>query len=367
EKLPDGSEVVAGADGAPNGFLRELGAMGLLRAHLPVLSFEDKVEGLLAVLTDMAANGLTGIEMLDNEDPDSIALFQELERRGELPLRVRIAPWFLAKHGPEVLDEVIALQGIRGRRFEVRGAKLMIDGTVDNGTAWLNEPDTEGESTASLWLAPADYAAALARLHAAGVTTTTHAIGDRGVGFVAESIAALPEGGPAHRIEHIEALSDADLERLAASGAAASMQPTHCTHFVRPDRTDAWSRRLGAERSRTHTFRMRDVLDRGVLLALGSDWPIAPYDPREILADAQARRRTARPGSAVIDAQRLTAREALEGYTVSVHRSTGGTGGTLALGQLADVTVLSVDPLTATPETLLAAEVLGTLLGGETA
>ena len=54
---------------------------------------------------------------------------------------------------------VAALQGTGGRRWQVRGAKLFIDGTIDNGTAWLAEPDTLGESIVAVLARPAAYAA----------------------------------------------------------------------------------------------------------------------------------------------------------------------------------------------------------------
>ncbi|MFT2621864.1 amidohydrolase family protein, partial [Escherichia coli] len=84
---------------------------------------------------------------------------------------------------------------------------------------------------------PDEYPVALAALDAAGVPTTTHAIGDAGVAFVARAIAAIPERHATHRFEHIEVLTDDVLEVFRAGGVTASMQPTHCTHFLRSDQT----------------------------------------------------------------------------------------------------------------------------------
>ena len=365
ESFADGSSVVVDSDGRPTGFLREFEAMALAEKVLPVLGIDDKVEEVYRLLRDMAASGLTGGEMLDLADPDSLEIFRRLELRGELPIKLRIAPWIMASDPAETLDQVIALQGERGRRWQVRGAKLMIDGTVDNGTAWLYEPDIEGESTESLYRDPSRYVANLRALAQAGVTTTTHAIGDQGIGFVISAIASLPDNGLRHRIEHLEELNDEDFSRLKASGATISMQPTHCTHFVRADGSDAWSRRLGQHRA-SFAYRLRDVKDAGMVLALGSDWPIAPFDPRLIMADAQTRRRTEVPGSdSVQPRHRLSAREALEGYTVNVYESTGATGGRLEAGMPADLTIFAADPLAAAPEELCTMEVLGTYVDGK--
>ena len=365
EVFTDGSSVVVDETGTPTGFLREFAAMSLVETALPPLGIDDKVEAVYRLFINMAASGLTGGEMLDLADPDSLEIFRRLESRGDLPIKVRIAPWIMASDAPGALDKLIELQGHRGRRWHVRGAKLMIDGTVDNGTAWLYEPDTEGESTESLYLDPEQYVQNLRALADAGVTTTTHAIGDQGIGYVISAISDLPKNGLRHRIEHLEEINDEDFSRLRASGATISMQPTHCTHFVRADGSDTWSRRLGDHRA-SFAFRLRDVKDAGLVLALGSDWPIAPFDPRLIMADAQTRRRTEVPGSdSAQPRHKLSALEALEGYTVNVHESTGALGGRIEVGMPADLSVFAADPLTASPEELCTLEVLGTYVDGK--
>lgn len=240
----------------------------------------------------------------------------------------------------------------------------MIDGTIDNGTAWLHEPDCLGESTASLWLEPEQYRAALTALDAHGIPTTTHAIGDAGIDFVVAAIAGLPTGGATHRVEHIETLTDAGLAAFAASGATASMQPTHCTLFTRADGSDNWSERLGTARA-ARGFRTRDLIDAGVPLALGSDWPVAPSDAVGILADAQLRRPHDDPEAAPMNPQQaLDALDALRGFTTAPYRTIGATGGTLEVGALADMTILDRDPRAVDATSLGDASVLLTVVDG---
>ncbi|NDY74779.1 amidohydrolase family protein, partial [Desulfobacter hydrogenophilus] len=150
----------------------------------------------------------------------------------------RISPSVFPGFTRDDLERHLELQRRAGRRWHVRGVKLMIDGTIDNGTAWLFEPDSRGQSTRSLWLDPAEYREAVRFFHEHGIPTTTHAIGDKGISFVAETLGALPAGDVQHRIEHIETLPDEVLDQVIAAGAAASMQPTHCTLYTRADHTD---------------------------------------------------------------------------------------------------------------------------------
>jgi predicted amidohydrolase YtcJ len=123
----------------------------------------------------------------------TLALCADLEADGALPLRLRIAPWCRPGDDEEAVEALIRLQGTGGRFWRVDGAKLFMDGTVDNGTAWLERPDCHGESTQSFWPDPEAYTRVIARLHRAGVPTATHAIGDAAVRHVLDSVAKAQE------------------------------------------------------------------------------------------------------------------------------------------------------------------------------
>jgi predicted amidohydrolase YtcJ len=311
----------------------------------------------------MARAGFTAGQVQDLA-PDTIELLQAIEQTGELPIRLRLSPWFEPGTAVEEVDRLAELQGLHGRRWVVEGVKMMIDGTIDNGTAWLHEPDCLGESTKSLWLDPGQYREALTELDRRGIPTTTHAIGDAGIDFVVRAIADLPHRNATHRVEHIETMTDAALELFASSGIMASMQPTHCTLFTRADGKDHWSKRLGEERA-ARGFRTGDLARAGVPLALGSDWPIAPSDAVGILADAQLRRPHDDPHAAPVHPdQALSSSDAVRGFTRHPYTTIGQRGGILEVGATADVTVLDRDPLTTHPEHLARAEVLLTLVGG---
>jgi predicted amidohydrolase YtcJ len=361
---PDGSGAVGDQDGKLTGHLIEFPTMEILERALPELGFSDRVAQLRSLLSDMAAVGITAAHVMDLQDADALDLLAAIEASGDLPVRLRISPWVTPETTDDEVAALIALQGRGGRHYRIEGVKFFIDGTVEGGTAWLASPDAEGEGLSSAWTPAEAYADRVRRFDHAGVPTATHAIGDRGIRFVAETLAALPPGGVPHRIEHLESAEDDVIALIGANGIVASMQPTHCTHHVRRDGSDDWSRRLGPERA-ARAWRTADVRRSGAILALGSDWPVAPFDPWEIMADAQGRRRVARAGSApVAPDQALTALEALEGYTTHAHRAVASDGGRLVPGAPADLVVVDRDPLDASPEDLLGARVLLTLVDG---
>lgn len=361
---PDGSSIVADADGRPTGHVLEFSALKDVRAHLPERPAEEKAGELHALLRAMAATGITRVHVMDLQDPDAIEVLEAAERIAPLPVSLRLSPWCEPGTTDTGVAELIALQGRRGDRWSIGGIKFFIDGTVEGGTAWLETPDIHGENTESVWRDHGAYAERIARFHAAGVPTATHAIGERGIRFVVETLAGLPAGGPQHRIEHIESVAKDVIDRLGAAGIAASMQPTHCTHYTRADGSDDWSQRLGETRAH-RAWCTRDVRDSGAVLALGSDFPVAPFNPLEIMADAQLRRPAGSPGvDPVLPEQGLTALEALQGYTTQPGAAIGERSGRLVVGEAASFAVLDLDPLTADPDELASGSVLLTVSDG---
>lgn len=189
--------------------------------------------------------------------------------------------------------------------------------------------------------------------------TATHAIGDAAVRHVLDTVEAL--GADARlrlRIEHIETVPEEQIPRFAQMGVIASMQPPH-TAYTRADRTDEWSRRLGDERS-GRAWRCRDLRDAGAWLALGSDWPIAHYDAREVLASSRA------PKGAASSRAGLTGLMALEGCTT--HAAVAGgeqdVSGRITPGRRADLTAFGLDPADAPADEVAEAPVLLTMSGG---
>lgn len=367
------SEVVCDAEGVPTGLLLEAAAMELVQRHIPQESFARRKTRLAALLRDFARSGLTGGHIMDHS-AESAALFHALEADGELPLRLRSAPWCMPGTGEDDWKELARTLGKGGRRWSVEAIKLFVDGTVDNGTAWLYEPDLYGESTAPFWPRPEEYSAAVRYFAKRGIPTATHAIGDAGVQHVLEAMESLRDVVPSdvlrrtvHRIEHLETVPDELVARFKDAGVVASMQPTHCTHYSLADHSDNWSTRLGPERA-DRAWRCRDLREAGVALGIGSDWPIAPFPPLPIMADARLRRRSGHPEQdPIAPAQALTALQALEGYTSHAAKAAGlwDVSGSISKGKRADFTVLELDPLSAVPDELAASRVLGTFVDGE--
>ncbi|GAA2444036.1 amidohydrolase [Streptomyces pulveraceus] len=366
ETFTDASSVEVGPDGRPTGFVVELQAMDLVFDHYPEVPVDTAASYVRDQLGQLARGGLTGLHALDFSDP-SEAVYRHIEEHGELPLRIRCSPLVPADSSPDVWQHVADLQGRRGRRWHVEGAKFMLDGTADNGTAWFDRPDVHGENHEPLWRDVDAYRDAMRFFAGRGIPTATHAIGDQAVRFALDVIEEVgPAGRAPHRIEHIESIPDDLLDRFAELDVVASLQPVHGTRHTRADGTDNWSRRIGPDRV-AHGWRTRDLLDHGAVVALGSDWPIGPGDPRIGLADCQLRRPVEESDTAPVQpGQAVTAREAYAGMTSAAAYAAGASAesGRIVPGFLADLTVFAANPLDLAPEAQPGNAVLATIVGG---
>ncbi|MEV8305846.1 amidohydrolase [Streptomyces flavidovirens] len=353
------SEIVCDAEGRPTGHLIEHAAMDLVGALVPRPSYAERRARLGELLSAMAATGLTGAHVMDLGG-DCLELLAAVEETQDLPVRLLLAPWCMPGAGTAELDELVALQKESGRLWRVGGVKFFMDGTVEGGTAWLEHADCHGQGTEAFWPDPAAYTQAVRHLHTAGVRTATHAIGDAAVRHVLDTVESLGAGGRLrHRVEHIETLPEDQIARFAKLGVIASMQPPH-TAYTRADHTDEWSKRLGDERA-ARAWRCRDLRDAGAVLALGSDWPIAHYDARQVLATARAPRGAAEAGRS------LTGLMSLEGCTTHAAVAAGEqeVSGRIAPGLRADLTAFGLDPVEAPADEVAEAPVRLTVTGGK--
>jgi predicted amidohydrolase YtcJ len=358
------AEVVC-VHGRPTGELRENAAIDLVANAIPELTDEQRYQMCADHLRRLAAVGLTGTHAMDGTFA-SLDLLRELESRGDLVTRIRV-PFTIEPDTPEEQWEAYARAGDEhGRRWRAGVAKFFIDGVIDTGTGWLFEPDAEGDGLAAFWPDLDRYHRAVKLFASRGFQCVTHATGDRGVREALDTYrAAGAAPGVGHRIEHIETIQPEDLPRFAAEGVVASMQAQHMM-WLSPDRDENWSRRLGPDRC-DRAFMIRSLRESGAVIALGSDWPVARFDPREGMAAARLRRPPGHVERAPYDDQAIDGLAALEGYTVGA-ALTGGDDdrlGRLTPGFAADITVMAEDPVDADPDDLVSVPVVLTVVDGE--
>lgn len=291
------AEVECDEDGRPTGALHEE-AVDLVGNVVPQAPHSERVTAARELFRQMAATGLTATHALDFSE-HHLDVLRTLDDEGNLPLIYRCSPVCEPRHTEAERLQFVEWLKLGGKRWQVAGIKFYLDGTIDNGTAWLKAPDCYGAGNSSTWHDLEAYRDAVSFFASQGIPTATHAIGDAAVEYALDVLGpVVATSSAAHRVEHVETLSSEQAARFAETGVIASMQPCHCSHFLTGDQSDVWSRRLGRDRA-LRAFPQREILAAGGRLALGSDWPIGPFDPaRSWLLPAYAALRasqTARP------------------------------------------------------------------------
>jgi hypothetical protein len=361
-EFADGSSIVVDMDGLPTGELRELSAWQVVWGAAPEPTDNERLDWYAEAIRAQNAVGITGVHNMDG-GRETLDALRTLEESGLLGVRVRQHSWVDPGDDAAAIEDILARRDLVGQRWSANSVKFMLDGVIDTGTAWLEEADTQGEGTDPMWPDLARFRRAVTRFDDAGFFIATHAIGDRAVREVLDAYAQLNSRGR-HRIEHIEAPPGETVARFHREGVHASMQPVHM-RWLSPDMSDPWSQRLGVHRC-SHAMPSGDMQESGANLVLGSDWPVAPFDPRFGFFAAQRRHAHDVEDPRPVGTSRpLTGLETLEGYTVNAARVTGGPGGVLRVGAPADFVAWGDDITQVSPEEVIDLPVHLTVVDGE--
>ena len=351
-------EIVRDPNGEPTGALKE-GAMALVARHVPELTAAQKTEALLRGLRLAASLGITSMQNASGT-AEEVALY------AAMPKTVRMSVAMTS--GRATAEDIAQWAALRKRYsngwMKVKAVKFMIDGVIESKTAAMLAPyaDGSGEVGSAAW-SEVDFKAAIARVNRAGFQIFTHAIGDRGVRLTLDAYEATGRLGR-HRVEHIETVDAADLQRFARLGVIASMQPIHAD----PDGVEVWSKMIGPQRLPL-SFAWRSLEQAGARLVFSSDWPAClAVNPWRGIHNAVNRRTSeGKPEGGWLPAQRVSVQTALKAYTSGAAYASfeERIKGTLEPGKLADAIVLSQNLFEIDPVKIHETRVLFTLVDGK--
>lgn len=354
---PEGGRIARDANGEPTGVLLER-AVQLMQPHLPLPGPTELLAAVRESQTLAHQLGITGIH--DVEGPEALAAFRTLELEGALKLRVLF-------HPPVAQLPTLIANGVRSGQgspwLTLGGVKLFLDGSLGSRTAWMLQPYEDGRDCGMPLASEAEARQAVQDAAYAGIACVIHAIGDAAVRRAIDLIEDAPRVRLPHRIEHVQCVDPRDLDRVARNGIVASMQPVHL-----PGDVAAAEDRWGA-RSRG-AYPLRSLLDRGTILAFGSDVPVATLDPRPGVVAAMTRAAAdGRFAEGWYPEQRIGFEDAVRGYTIGNALAAGKAdrSGRLAPGFDADLVAWAVDAasLPHDPQAFAAARVALTVVGGE--
>lgn len=351
--VPPGGEIVVDPEtGEPTGILLE-GAQNLVEDIIPERSAAQRREGLAQMYAIANSFRVTGLHQMGGLED-----YAWIVENGEPTLRVWYGVRGLNGSPSQYPDEVegildtqadiatrIAATGRereRGPLLSVGFVKLINDGVLSAHTAVLLESYRDREGWRGEYITgPGDLKAQVDAVSAAGLPVAIHSIGDAAVRASLDAFAAARDNDVAlpHRIEHIELAHPDDVARFKALGVVASMQPNHATNAI-----GYVPLRVGSHRE-SRAYVWRSMLDAGVPLVFGADYPTSPLNPLVQIADAVFRISPFgfNDGEPWHPEQSVSFEEALHAYTQAGAGITpwGDEIGSITAGKWADFVVLS--------------------------
>ena len=370
-KNPPGGEILKDAKGEPTGLFRETAdelleaAYEKARQGMKPEEREAEVRRQIQLADEEAlSKGVTSFQDAGSSF-ETIDVFKKVASEGKLGLRL----WVMIRDSNERMAERLASYRLvdgHDKHLTVRAIKHTFDGALGSRGAWLLEPYSDLPSSTGLNTTPVATVEETARLAMAnGYQLCVHAIGDRANREVLDIFEAAFKANPDKkdvrwRIEHAQHLNPADIPRFGQLGVIASMQGIHCTSdavFV--------PARLGAKRSEEGAYVWQKLMKSGALVSNGTDAPVEDIDPIPNYYATVTRK--LKDGSSFYPDQRMSREEALRSYTRNAAYAAfeEGQKGSLGVGKLADVTVLSLDILTIPEEEIPKTRVDYTIVGGK--
>jgi hypothetical protein len=360
---PSGGRIIRDERGAATGVFVD-NAQGLIGRVVPAPSEEEQKAAILAAIAEANKWGLVGIH--DAGVPQgTIELYEQLAREGHYNLRnyvmVSADSGSLAQYlarGPQ--------RALYDGRLWIRAIKIVSDGALGSrGAAMLEDYSDDPGNKGLIRVAP-ERIEQIAELGLrAGFQVNTHAIGDRAnrnvLDAYEQALKAVPTADHRFRVEHAQILHRQDIARFAQLGVIPSMQTSHqASDAAMTMNRIGWTRVQGA-------YAWRSLLNTGVIIPNGTDFPVEPVNPLLGFHAAITRQDANNwPAGGWFPDERMTRQEALESMTIwpAYAAFMEDVAGSITPGKYADFTVLDQDIMSIAPERILDTHVVMTVLGG---
>ena len=294
-------------------------------------TFEDFIKGIIMGMDEAIELGITSIH--DNITFETMPVYLHLVNSNQMKLRVYGIIY------EDMIDEIIKMgidREFGDKWFKIGACKLMTDGAISSRSAYVYEEyeDKKGEKGFALY-DKQQLDDMITKVHNANLQIAAHAIGDRAITDVIESIERNIDEEECrvalHRIEHAEILRKEDVEKSKKLNLVYSMQPNFVWRWGLVGVNSMYEQRLGKERTMLNNP-FRWVLDNNLILAFGSDgMPLGPlYGIKGALFHSNPE-------------LRLSLEEAIRCYTVypSIVAREEDIKGTIGTGKLADIVILN--------------------------
>ncbi len=333
--------------GEPNGMLLDA-AQNLVRRRIPLTSHEDEERAIVLGVKRDIELGWTQIQDAGGSYGD-VDLYKKLYGAGAIKLRIYKAVYGPGPNANRLLSEGPII-GAFQNRFNVRTIKVVSDGALGSRGAALLEPYSDAPDTSGFLTVKAEeLRPMLIEALRKGIQVETHAIGDRANRFILDEYETALKAVPSDerkvndhrwRVEHAQIVNLADIPRFAKLGIIPSMQPSHAIGdlFFAPSR-------LGIPRL-AGAYAWQNFIKSGVVVPGGSDAPVERGEPMiEFYAAVARKDQKGFSAEGWHPEEALTREQALKMFTIwpAYAAFEEKLRGSIEVGKLADLTVLSAD------------------------
>lgn len=350
----------------PNGVLEEA-AIQLVIAGLPQPTADQTQSDLRKTQDYYASFGITTAQDGASTLQD-VADLRAFAGSGDLDLDV--VAYVQHTRMPQLSPDFVASRTY-DRHFRIGGIKLTLDGSPQGKTAWLTEPyhiapeglpkDYHGYPTLDAQQIDRIAGAAFAR----DIQVLMHANGDAAIDEMIRAVArATAANGSKDRrpvMIHAQTAREDQIDLMKAEGIIPSFFVTHTYFWGDWHRDSVLGEARGMRISPLKSAEARDLP-----FTIHNDSPVVPPDMMRLMWSAV--NRTTRSGKTLGPDQRISPLEALKAITkdAAYQYFEEGQKGTIEVGKLADLTVLSDNPLLVQPALIKDIKVLETIKEGAT-
>jgi len=360
---PEGGQILRDEGGEPTGVLRDtaMGSSTYIRFAKELLSRNKHREMLEKALSLYRTAGITSVQ--DNTwEPLTARLLARYRRNETLACRFTCWPYGQAWSAAHLMK----LASYDPEWVRSGPWKYFADGAFSTRTGWLTEPYAdEPGNFGEPRLEPEELEEKIMSAARHRRQIAVHAIGDRAVHEVLDAIERAQHLYPwtaelRMRIEHVQLVMPGDIERMKRLGVVACVQP-FAVSAPRKDLT-----LLGPQRA-ARAYPYRSLVDAGVPVSLGSDIPAeVDYQPLLNMYYAVTRMNKEGDQGPLNPHECLTPFQALYAYTMgsAYAEFMENEKGSITEGKLADLVLLSEDPLAVAPARIKDIEVEMTIVAG---
>gem|GEM_PF-551438 len=351
-------EVQIDSNGTPIGILKEK-AMNYIFDNLPGPDIDEMVKAVEEMLEILHSFGITSVS--DITEIEDLEVYKKLYDTGKL--KIRINSYIPFKEFPNLKKYEDYIKEINPDLFTIIGFKAFYDGALGSETALFSEnyKDKAHNGYKTEMVTSGEVFRLAKEIDNAGKQIIIHAIGDKAVSEVLDICEMLnKENGKRERrfrIEHSQHINEKDFTRFKELNVIASVQPVHLKYDASTVKEKLSDYLIN------HTHNYKELIDIGVSVNFGTDFPIVEINPYENIRMAVTRRTV---NGVFTPSYKISLQDCIKGYTINNAYANFNENavGSIEKGKVADFVIMEDDIFEIDEDKIGSAKVYKTYFSG---